>query len=1001
MSTRDDVEINDSDSTAEGSTQQSTTEDDIVRIEHDPLDSIVDPLAGPVELPKKMSDNAIVLFDTETNTRTTIKIENINQTKDIRVKFKPIAPELHYISWQKLRYYTEYIKDYMDDPTIEKIICTPEISDLAEHPGKITFNITPYKSFIMLEHVCTEIQISPLEDFSILEQHFLYHDTDKDIKHIEFTKLRHRQSYYFRVRYGGAGYASGWSNKLTFTAIKATIPTPTINPITEDLIVFDKLNLPIINFTASAYAGTGTHTYSTIRIYGENLDGKELLQTIVDDKYLTYNSLEKLYPSTLTYGKTYWLTITYHNENFEYSEESVKVPFAVTSVVIDPPKDFTTFPRIINTSNPMLSFNGNLTYKFQNKINVITIEDISVITWNIYKNDGTRIYQKSTKDVSLILPVGTLQPNTAYYVTVYYTHKTLGNSPVATFRFRTMDTYKPVNDGYESPETVYNNCAFYGEILKDKYIDDKISYAGVWRKGDRYLRYQEVSRDNNLYVCVLNTPEDTEKDYDFNQHFKDVVSVQDEFYKSGLPSPSWLLKYLELNPNQTGRPEELNFNVINKETSWLKLQNQKGKILYVTKNNILTKVSINDLIKADLYHPRRKTIRIFNRLYYVRILVSTLEQGYDTPDPQHFENKAYNKYFNNRDPISYGEDKLMEYLITNKLAGYSPADIDMPQDDYTELIYTHNKLCAYRAYANISGYSVINSKKDDPDEKIYNLRIVLEYIPETEHPMNFISSRLPGNNTPEPDKTDKWGEVAFLGIVNVEDFVGSEVIDARTDFNSFRAVPVLNWLKFYYRGLIYYVSLGDAFVNVTFNELNEANLVYPTMLFTKEKTIGAEKPGKVIFNDLIFNVCLPSVLNYKAMNEGYVWEDPNKEPVTIRRNTEEEIDIGYDSFLSNTIYGIYDRSAIANVEKSGDKVPGYKGRYRNYLFGRFMDKFSNIADIKDRYTLTQNETKEGNVFVNRSWFINTVDVIRKDSPTNCIICLSICPTFDNDVIWGY
>lgn len=997
----DDIEIDGSDtSTVTGST--STEEvPPVTRLEDDPSDDVKDPLdAGVTEIPKKMSDNCIVLYNSEINTRTTIKVDNINQTKDIRVKFKPLPPDLKYMSWQKLRWYSEYVKDYMDDPTIEKIICTPEISDVVEHPGKITFEITPYKSYIMLEHVSTEIEISPLEDFSILEKFWVRHDTERFSKEIEFSTLRHRQKYYFRIRYGGAGYASGWSNVLTFTAIKATIPTPTVNPITEDLIVFDKLNLPIVNFTASPYMGTGTHTYTTIKIWGEDLDGKELLQTIVDDKYLTYNSLEKLYPNTLSYGRTYWISISYHNENFEYSEDSPKVPFEVNAIVMDPPKDFTTFPKAINTSNPMLSFNSNLTYKFQNKLNAITIDDIREITWNIFKNDGKRIFQQTTKDVSLNLPVGTLEPNTSYYVTVYYTHRTLGKSPVATFRFRTQATYKPVEDGLENPETVYNNCAFYGEILKDKCMDEHISYVGVWKRENKYLRYQEVSRDNNLYICVLNTPTDTQ-DYDFNQYFKDVTSVQHEFYKSGIPTPRWIIDYLEINPNQTGGPDEIYKNFINKDTSWLKLQNQKGKILYVTKQCILDKLSVNDLIKADLYHPRRKTVRIFNRLYYVRTLVSTLEQGYDTPDPQHFENKAFNRYFSGRDPISYGEDKMLEYLVTNKLAGYSPSDLDIPQDDYTELIYTHNKLCGYRAYASINGYSIINSALDDPNAKVFSLRLVLEYIPETEHPMDHISARLPGNNTPEEDKTDKWGEVAFLGIVSVEDFVGSAVIDARTDFNSFKSVPILNWLKFYYRGLIYYVTLGDAFVGVNFNELNEANMVYPTMLFTKEKTIGAEKPGKVIFNDLIFNVSLPSVLNYKTMSERYVWEDLTKEPVTIRRNTEEDIGIGFNSFLSNTIYGIYDRSALHHEEKSGNLVPGYKGSYRHYLFGKFMDKFSNIADIKDRYTLTQNETKEGNVFVNRSWFINTVDVISKDTPTNTIICLTICPTIDNDNIWGY
>lgn len=966
-------------------------------------EQVIDPLDAPsvtrAEAQPKPSDNCIVLYDTHGNIRTTIRIDNINQVKDIRVKFNPLKPGSTYMSLQKLKWYAEFVKEYLDDPTIEKIICTPEISDLVTYPNKVTFSKSLYKSYIMIEHVATEIQVSPLEDFSIVEQIIMLHDTYKEDPEITFTKLRHRQKYFFRIRYGGAGYFSAWSNALSFTCIKATIPTPTIDPILDTDIVFNKLNLPIINFRSSPYKGNGVHSFSTIKIYGENLDNKELLLTIQDDKYLVFGSLEKLYPQTLSYGKTYWISISYHNENLEYSEESPKVPFSVNAIQLDPPKDFATFPKSINTSNPLLSFNSNLTYKFQNRPNMISIDDISNITWNIFKNDGTRVYQEVTKDVSLSLPVGTLQTNTHYYVTIFYTHKTLGNSPTATFRFSTNATYKPIEDTLPQVDKVYNNCAYFGEILQDQCMDDHVTYLGVFDKNRNYLRYQEVSRNNQLFVCIINTPTDN-PNYDFNMFFKPVESVKEEIYKSGLPTPTWLVKYLGLNPNQTGDIGEPYFNLINANTSWLKTQNQKGKILYITKQPIISQVSINDLIKADLYHPRRKTIRVFNRLYYVRILVNTLEQGYDTPDPQHFENKAFNKYFNHRDPIAYGEDKLLEYLITNRIANFSPSDLEISEDAYTELIYTHNKLCGYRAYASLNGYNILPSKVEDPDLKMFSLRVVLEYIPEDEHPLKNISTSLPGNNVPNQEHTDVFGELAFLGIVSPTDFITSPIIDARTDFNSFKSIPILSWLKFYYRGLIYYISLGDAFANVSYNDLLEANLVYPTQIFTKDISTSTEKPGKVIFNDLIFNVSLPNVFDYSSISERVIVEGEH-DPITIKRNTNLDLNIAYNSFLSNTLYSVFYQDALKSTNQADEPLTGYKGSYRHYNFPSIVDLSSTLANIQDRFILTQNLSKENNVFVNRSWFLNSIDVIARDTPCNAVIVLSISPTFDNDLIWGY
>lgn len=933
----------------------------------------------------------LVFHNSESDVKTYLTFDSLNKyTNDIVLRYKPTDDK--FVSEARLDNYINKINDYFSNPTADKTITKPTIDSINTKNGYLNITCSKFDSSILLLHVGTEYQIASDMNFNnIVIDKFTHTDSEKTSISLPYSSLTYQYTYYARVRYGGAGYVSYWSDPIEFIVDKPTINQPVINPIRpEDIEYSNTVPYTVsINATSSAFISLSNHISSTWSIYRKNLSGDyEVAWTETSSTNLTQIRISNLFPSVLDFGVDYYLTVKYTGSDNSYSLESLPVKFSVTDISLSKIDSLRIFPPIVNISRPVISFFNNLSVTIKNLNYPLALTDIENISWTLVRDDtNTTIYKTNTISTSITMPENIVLPNTSYTLNVYYTHKTLGNSEVSLFKFTTASKFITVDDGLPYPKSVVNNIGYYGEVDSNNLVLDSIYYVGKYDSKKQYKQYQEVSKDGKLYICIMDTPL---KDYAFSSYFKAYDNVNAKaYYRSGLPNPTWLVNNIGLNPYlSANNVYETESNIYNKNSGWIKFQNSQNQIIYVSKLPIYKNVSIQDLIKADLLHPRRKTIRIGENLYYIRTLVTSLEQGYDSLNYDS-RLKDINKDFSiNKEPIYYNEHEIIEYLLNGDFSLLDPSELDMETNEYNELCYCHDKLYSYKADLGIDRYSFAGKKIETYDDRNLVFRPVLELIPEDEYPVNNISNTIPGNNSIDENHYDKYLDTAYLGIVDASDFLTSEMINIRSGLHSNNAIPNITWFKFYHRGLIYFISYGYNFINTSYQDLLNYNMVYPTTIYKTFKDTSSFFPGKVSFNNRLYNITLPSVMNYTDFMENILIKN---EVVNIETNTNIDTKMSYNSFLSNSIYGL-----LKNKPKLLEH-PGYKGSYPDVNFENIIDSMTGTTNSETFFTM--NNTNTAKVICNNQLNVNNFVTRYTNATDNVILCLTICPTVDKTELW--
>lgn len=918
----------------------------------------------------------LMFRNTETNVLAILTPSSLDFPKDITVAFNPTTDYM--MTEERLKVYIDKVNAYLLAPTIDKTIYQPTIDTLVMDGYYLNIGLSSFKSDILLDHVCTEYEISTTNNFSnVVLRDFVYNN--KTDLSINMGSLINKAIYYIRIRYGGGGFNSKWSDAGEFTVNKPTLQVPTINP-QYNIVYTDTYPYKVsITFTSSVVSN---HTATTWNIYRKTTDG--LLERVYTISKSTTDlnelTLDSIFPDTLKYDTEYYITAQYfYNE--EYSPESTPIKFLVDGIKLKSVDGVKSYPPIINIQQPTFSFTSDFIMYYKNIEQTLPASDILSINWRINKKDTSIVlFSQDTIDKYVNIPSGLLLPNTSYTLSITYTHKTLGVSPVFVYDFTTT-AFVNTTDGLSSPIKVIGDIGYYGEVETSNLMLEGVRYRGIYNQSLSYKQYDEVSYNGELYICTKDTP----TTYTFASYFKLVDNTYNNYYKSMLPTPTWLIKNIGLHPSLASNdPANVDVNIINKNSGWVKFQNKHNQIIYVSKLPIYSNVSVNDLIKADLFHPRRKTIRIGNKLYYVRTLVSKLDVGYDSI----YNNPNYNyTYSNYKEPVEYNEDKLLLYLLNGDISYLNPVDLDMDTSLYKELIYSNDKLESYRPEVVDSKYEFLGKELSSPTDRTLVFRPVLELIPEEEYPVLNISDKIPGNNTVNPDNYDKYLDMAYLGFVDKEEFLSSNDIDNRTGMNSGRAIENGGWFKFYYRGLIYFISYGLNFRNITYNKLNEFNLIYPTTLYKDNNT--NLKYGKVTYNNRIYNVCLPSVLNYKDVNE---ITNVNGAQINILSNKDVDTNLSYNSLFSDTMY------SIMKPVKTDKGLAGYKGSYKNIDFEDILSSLVNVDDDTINI-LTSNTTKTEKIIVNNNLNYNNISSVYNTTESDAIIILNINPTLDKLKLW--
>lgn len=965
-----------------------------------------------------INDSELSLHNPSNNVTTKIKVAGFPAPNDFKVNI--VAKPGIKLSRKRLDSYKSGINDFLNQfntggTTPSSLVNPISIKTFYQDGEYIDVEFSNFSSPLLLPLASIQYQIATNNSFNNIVVNQAVHVTNNNVSSLRVTTtgLNPGDTYYFRVRYGAGGENSIWSDVRAFTVNRPTLPKPVIEPFTDanyiykDTIPFDVT----VNVVAQPLT-TSNHDSSTWRIYEKRND--QFVEIWTKQKSATdLNTLQlsSMYPNILHYNKTYYVSVVYYsnNVNTEFSYESDLVPFCANKVTIKPVENITVYPSIVNVANPVLGFNEAIYAIINGKEKTLEYGNIEKIYWEL--SSGTFKVTNMTTTNTYNLPAGTLLPNRTYKLKIYYYHTYLGESEPAYFEFTTEKEFISFRDNLTYPVKTYDGMAYYGDIPYAQLMNPDIKYGGVFASNRSYNIGEEVSYNGELYICKKKTPSTS---FTITEYFiKSDSTEAEQYYKSGLPTYSWLVDRVGLNPNLCTRDIlSGNTNILNADVGgWVKCQNVQGKIIYITKTPIYNGVSVNDLIKADLYHPRRKTIRIADSLYYVRLLSTEMNIGYDALDPV-TKNGSLNFDYGTT-TVDYKEDSVITNLISGKLASFTTTDLDISTTDNKELVYSSTALMAYKIDTQ-SGMTFLGRSFNSPDDRRYSIRLVLELIPEANKPVYNMSPRIPGpgltlDENGNPLNYDKYLDGAYLGTVEVSDFLTSLAINEKTGLYSNNVSPNRLWHKFYYKGLIYFLSQGTNLSQVEISSLEDRNIIHPTPLFVLQDGSVQATNGKIVFNNVIYNVCCPQVLNHDYQH--IVIKNSKNMPHDILNpgTANQDIYIADNCFLSDMVYPIYMNQLTSaddprQIPYNGAK--GFKGRYKSVsdTSVRIIDNLGscNKTDYDSTFLTCQTfmgPSGDDNYVLNGQRDIYTMAEHNGTDPVDVIFCLTVNPTIDSLHTW--
>ena len=953
-------------------------------------------------------DSSIKLHNTETGVVSTITVEESQEVNDFRIKVKPTSSI--YVSDARLNKYVTQMKAFLENPSVVNAIKTPTIISVEKDDENAIVNINNFESPALLDYGCTRVQFCTDKNFDLavnpveIIDKYIHNPENPGYVTIPLSELEPEINYFVRVLYGASGVESEWSFISGFTYSKPKID----RPIIENVELIYGSSYPFsttLNITINEYLSKGDEEleYVLYKLYKMEDNGdRTLIRTIKVNKtpgnLNCYLSDSSLFPDVLEHRVNYCVTVSMYNNIREYSEESDVSYFNSKGIILLPLTNLKSYPANINIANPIFGVHDECYYLVNNQEVAVKAEDIESLHWTISKDGvNSEIYKYDVKGkMYLDLQDYILEPNTRYTVSVYYTHSVYGMSQVTSRTFTTK-TFERCLDLLDKPLKVSNSVGYYGEIPYGVLMPETINYKGDFLKGEAYKPGEEVSVLNettgeyDLYVCRENTNNPNFSFYNFFENTSEQSGK--DIYKSGLPTANYLLD--NLGVGQVG-------NRINPTTGWIKLQNVQGKLIYITKLHILDNISVNDLIKIDLWHPRRKTIRLHNKLYYVRLLIDSCYPALDTLDSK-YENQNLYKESCGKDVIYYNESNVIKELLLGNLYDYTNSSLGFSDSTIKEITYVDTFPTYFQPGRSKGVIKLNHAEVSDTDDKFYSIRLVLEYIPDDSLPIYNMSKKIPGKIYSKEELNKiyrKHADTCYLGYVKTKDFLSTEDISTKLGMSNEYNLENMGWHKFYYKGLVYFLSDGTNFTSIPAGVVEDYNIFRE---FKSYKTIDDKsevKLGKINYNELFYNVGCPKVLNNYRQVET-IFKD-NVQYNIFGDTTTLGLKLGRGTYFQETIMNIFKKSVLKNQDRFGNKGEMLVlNEFTDIEEGDSIGISKVGSDGGDATFLTSNSTE-----LERRYVLNYQDKPNnitftdgKNSLVDVVLVLSLCPTIDSDKIW--
>lgn len=200
---------------------------------------------------------------------------------------------------------------------------------------------------------------------------------------------------------------------------------------------------------------------------------------------------------------------------------------------------------------------------------------------------------------------------------------------------------------------------------------------------------------------------------------------------------------------------------------------------------------------------------------------------------------------------------------------------------------------------NTNGLNVtINTTEETEDVlKVIKDRNLLQPMGNMEKVLELLKDvKLPGVNL-ENFKYDSDRDTGYFGRLSSDDFISYERLSTKVKFDIGTMMPDKGWLVFYYRGEIVYIPQHPIRYNISWDDLESAELV-----FGKDIKIGKQT----------YNISLPTGAKANPVDD-IKWQNASA-------SEELEIDLGYGSVWNELIYRVH--KDIPGVTDIGENCSG-------------------------------------------------------------------------------
>lgn len=621
--------------------------------------------------------------------------------------------------------------------------------------------------------------------------------TEKDISVLQLlkTELEPNTNYIMKVRFVGEKYKSEWS-AINFKSTELEIGKPIVKAKVTGLDV----ELDISDFIVRGATDVGKEVWYYVAklnpVLGENVY-EQIGEPIKVKYYNKRTVINKLHG--IVKDSKYKIVGKIIGEYFS-TPFSDPVYIKTENIYIKPPAVNITgepdrVPKRPTITTSAFSVSADTDKHIGTSYVIKELRGDNYI--EIYKNEQDTIHL-----TELVIMEDILKVKTDYLLSVTHYGAEYGASETVTINFRTRNSFMEIpiddEDGMQNiiigSDNDEKTPKYFGTIPFNKLNNDR-NYLGNWDGKRVYLKGEQVFYNNKLWYSTRNNNEN---------RIPGIATPEGLHYwkednRWDLPTYKWLLKHIgfptEVEDSNDGLSEGYNYvgsykEGINSDVIKVALD---GRILYIYNQIELENICYNDLVKMNLHSKRSRTIRISERLYYLRTLTSR----------------------------EVNELRKLKLLDNNNLIS-----IDM-----------HNQSFVSDEDQSDTEYRLVSNDqfKVEPHSatiRDMGLRLVLEYIPESQEPWKYYK-----NNEPNMIY-DRYTDTGYFGSI---DYCNINLYDQLGIINGTKINGDVGFLIFYYHGKKILISRKPIVFGIGYEDLFNIGVLYDPHAITPE----GYTPGKI------------------------------------------------------------------------------------------------------------------------------------------------------------